>query len=202
MKRSNKSAQTDTITRIKKIDAEKRIVYGEVYCPDVLDTHGDFMTAQDIEIMAHRFLQLSALKQAIDTNHDEVSNGSYPVESFIARAGDPDYTEGAWVLGVKVIDSDVWDKIKRGELNGYSFQALVRKSAVVVNIEMNPDVVGFTEKGEDSHDHVFLAYFDGDGRITKGVTSTDAGHFHEIKSGTATEIAQGHAHRIELGNAE
>lgn len=200
MKRIDKSSCT--ITRIKKIDAEKQIVFGEVYKPSVLDTHGDFITAEDIEIMAHRFMQLSSMKQAIDTNHDEVSNGSYPVESFIARAGDPDYTEGAWVLGVKVVDKDIWDKIKKGELNGYSFQALVRKNAVVVSIEMNPDAIGFTEKAEDDHDHVFLAYFDGEGKIVKGVTSTDAGHYHEIKAGTATEMSQDHAHRIDLGMAE
>lgn len=199
MKRIQKAVEeTNTFVRIKKIDADKRVVYGEVYAPDVLDTYGDFMTADDIALMAHRFMQLSTMKEAIDTNHDEKSNGSYPIESFIAREGDTEYTPGAWVLGVKVVDEKVWDMVKKGELNGYSFQALVRKLAVVVQVETSPDVAGFTEAA-DGHTHLFFAFYDEDGRILKGVTSFDDGHRHTIKMGTATDEAGGHAHRIILG---
>lgn len=199
MKRAQKSAQTEHFVRIKKINEEKRIVYGEVYAPDVLDTYGDFMTADDIEKMAHRFMKLANLGGSIDTNHDERSNGSYPVESFIAREGDPDYTPGAWVLGTKVEDDEIWKAIKKGELNGYSFQALVRKLAVVVNIDMTPDNVGVTEEA-DGHFHFFWVEFDDDGRVKRGRTSEEEGHSHEIKRGTATEKTDGHAHRIILGN--
>lgn len=191
--------QADRLVRIKKIDAEKRVVYGEVYAPDVLDTYGDFMSAEDIELMAHRFLQLYALKNTIDTNHDESSNGSYPIESFIARTGDPDYTPGSWVLGTKIVDDVIWEQILKGELNGYSFQALVRKLAVVVEIEMTPDAIGVTEEA-DGHTHMFYVEFDGDGKVVRGITSTDDGHSHEIKKGTATEKSNGHAHRINLGD--
>lgn len=199
MKLAQKDAQTDHFVRIKKIDEEKRIVYGEVYAPNVLDTYGDFMTAEDIELMAHRFMKLANMQQAIDTNHDEQPNGSYPVESFIAREGDPEYTPGSWVLGTKIEDDNLWADIKKGEINGYSFQALVRKLAVVVNIDMTPDNFGVTEEA-DGHFHFFWVEFDDDGRVKKGRTSEDEGHYHEIKRGTATEKADGHAHRIVLGN--
>jgi hypothetical protein len=66
---------------IKKTDGEKQIVYGEVYAPYVLDTYGEFMTPEDIETMAHRFMQLD-LTKVIDTQHDNQPNGSFPVESF------------------------------------------------------------------------------------------------------------------------
>lgn len=198
MKRNSDSAQTEHFVRIKKINQEKQIVYGEVYAPNVLDTYGDFMTAEDIEVMAHRFMKLANLEDTIDTNHDENPNGSYPVESFIARDDDPDYTPGAWVLGVKIEDESIWGEIKKGNLNGYSFQALVRKLAVVVNIDMSPDVVGETEEA-DGHVHLFWVEFDDEGRVRRGRTSEDDGHSHEIKYGTATEKASGHAHRINLG---
>lgn len=149
--------------------------------------------------MAHRFLQLSTLRASIDTNHDEQSNGSYPVESFIARENDPDYTPGSWVLGTKVEDEDVWEAVKRGELNGYSFQALVRKMAVVVDIIMKPDSVGVTGTAED-HWHFYWLELDEDGRVKRGRTSFDNGHSHEIKRGTATEKVDGHAHRITIGD--
>lgn len=90
------------------------------------------MTAEDIKKLAHRALKLD-LAVIIDTQHDNVPNGSYPVESFIARSGDPDYTEGAWVMGVKVPDDATWEKVLKGELNGFSFEAMVtpRKSRSV-----------------------------------------------------------------------
>lgn len=200
-KQVQKAEHESHFVRIKKIDEEKRIVYGEVYAPNVLDTYTDFMSKEDIELMAHRFMQLQTMRQAIDTNHDEQSNGSYPVESFIARDGDPDYTPGAWVLGTKVEDEDVWDQIKKGELNGYSFQALVRKVAVVVDIEVTPNIAGVTEPGDvDNHEHVFYVELNDEGRVVKGRTSTVKGHYHEIKRGTATEKAKGHSHRINIGD--
>ncbi len=199
MQRIQKDAHIDHYVRIKKIDAAKQVVFGEVYPANVLDTYGDFMSQEDIETMAHRFMQLSTMQQAIDTNHDEKPNGSYPIETFIAREGDPDYTPGAWVLGVKITEKKIWDKVLKGELNGYSFQALVRKVAVVVNVEMTLDKIGVTELA-DGHDHFYFVEMDEDGRVSRGVTSEDEGHSHTISAGTATDAADGHAHRINLGD--
>ena len=41
----------------------KQIVYAEVYAPNVLDTHGDYMTAETIEKMAHDFLKAKKSKK-------------------------------------------------------------------------------------------------------------------------------------------
>ena len=62
----------------------------------------------------------------IDVNHqnDDVSAGVKIVENFIARADDPDFVEGAWVIGVHVLDDDIWNDILSGELNGFSYEAL------------------------------------------------------------------------------
>lgn len=197
MKRVHKEDQDQRFVRIKKVDDEKRVVYGEVYAPYVLDVHGDFMAPDDIEAMAHRFMQLNNITRAIDTNHNNQSNGSYPVESFIAREGDPDYTPGAWVLGVKVPDDEVWRAVKRGDLNGYSFEALVYKVAVIVSVDATPDHVGKTEEN-DGHSHFFYVKLNSDGKVESGMTSEDEGHSHVIKRGTATEKSQNHSHRIMI----
>lgn len=195
MKRIHKEDQNQHFVRIKKLDDEKRICFGEVYAPYVLDSHGDFMAPEDIEAMAHRFMQLNNIQRAIDTNHNNQSNGSWPIESFIARKGDPDYTPGAWVLGVKVPDDAVWNAIKRGDLNGYSFEALVYKVAVIVSVDATPDHVGKTEDNE-GHSHFFYVKLNSDGKVESGMTSDDEGHSHVIKRGTATEKSQNHSHRI------
>ena len=103
---------------IKKADDELQIVYAEVYAPNIPDSQGEFMQPTTIRKMAHSFLAKGFVNQ-IDTNHDNVTNGSYVVESFIARKNDPDFIEDSWVVGVHVPDSDLWAKIKKGELNGF-----------------------------------------------------------------------------------
>lgn len=187
------------VVRIKNIDEAKRIVYGEVYAPFQLDSHGEFMLPEDIEAIAHRFMSLD-LSSVIDTNHDNVPNGSYPVESFIARADDKDYTPGAWVLGVKVPDDVVWGKVLRGDLNGYSFQAMVKPQEMEVVYAVLRDHVGETEKEkDDGHTHSYFVQLDEEGRVVGGWTSAGPdGHVHKIIHGTATSKEAGHAHRFFL----
>lgn len=183
--------------QIKRRDDEKQIVYGEVYAPDVLDTYGEYMSAEDIEVMAHRFMQLD-LRMAIDTQHDNIPNGAYPVESFVVRDGDPHYTPGSWVLGVKIPDGNLWRKVKSGELNGFSFQSLVKPTTVEVEYSVIRDHVGKTEPQED-HQHVYLVELDDIGNVMGGQTSKAAdGHFHIITRASHTEEADGHNHRFFL----
>lgn len=180
--------------RIVKTNADKQIIYGEVYAPDVIDTYGDIMRASDIEAMAHKFMELE-LKSTIDVMHDNEPRDAYPIESFIAREGDPDYTPGAWVLGVKINDPDIWADIKRGKLNGFSFEAYARRMPTVVEYDHQMTNFGTTEQAM-GHTHLFFAEIDADNKIIAGRTSSDMGHSHEIKSGTATEPAHGHVHRF------
>jgi hypothetical protein len=182
---------------IKRIDGDKQIVYGEVYAPWVLDTYGEFMTTEDIELMAHRFMRLD-LSKVIDTQHDNQPNGSYPVESFIARDGDPHYTPGAWVLGVHVPDPSLWHAVKNGQLNGFSFQSLVKPTDVDVEISAIRDFVGETELCED-HSHTFFVELNDIGNVVGGRTSKAAdGHCHEIKGASVTGRTGGHSHRFFL----
>lgn len=183
-----------TLTRILRSDDERQIVYGEVYAPNRLDTHGEMMLAEDIELMAHRFMRLD-LSKTIDRRHDNVPVDAYPVESFIAREGDPIFTPGAWVLGVKIEDPEVWAEIKSGKLNGFSFQSLVKVAEVEVEVEVVRDHVGKTEEAE-GHDHYYFVQCDENGTVIAGRTSKAAdGHWHEITRSSVTKQTDGHSHR-------
>lgn len=190
----------ERMVRAMKFDDEKQIVYGMVYAPDTLDTYGEYMKAEDIELMAHRYLKTVKLDASIDVKHDNVARDAYPVESFIARKGDPDYPEGAWVLGVKVEDATVWASIKKGELNGFSYQAMVAPVEETVTYEVVRDHVGPVCKAEGfEHDHVMFVQLGDDGKVLSGRTSKAAdGHFHEITRASVTEAADGHTHRYFL----
>ena len=200
MAREARSVRTmTTITStcpIKKVDVMRQLVYGEVYAPMEVDSHGDIMFSEDIETMCHRFMRLH-LAMTTDVEHDNIARQVYPVECFIARANDPDFAEGSWVLGVKIEDPDVWAKVENGDLNGFSFEALVKPRTVVADVEVMQDNFGRTVKSAD-HDHLFFVELNDDGRVTRGRTNTVNGHNHEIKRGTATEVAENHSHRYFL----
>ena len=128
-------------TPVLKVDAEKRLVYGEVYPPGLPDTDGDFMTAEEIEKMAHGFMRRFS-QGNVDSQHDRRENGSVVVESFIAREGDPTFIPGSWVVGVFVEDDRVWEGVKKGEFNGFSMDAMVKKLTEKAKVKPTPEVVG------------------------------------------------------------
>lgn len=181
--------------RVKKADAKKRIVMAEVYVPGVPDTDGEFMSAETIEKMAHDFMRNLRLSQ-VDTSHDnQVVEGACVVELFIARKGDPDFIEGAWVVAIHVPDDKVWEQIEKQELNGFSLEALVRKRKTTMIIEIPPVLSGKTAEAKE-HTHEFFVSYDEDGNFLGGKTSVSMGHSHVIKRGTITEEHDGHAHRF------
>lgn len=192
--------ETRTMTAmVRRTDVDRRIVYAEVYAPNTLDTYGEFMLPEHVEEMAHKFMSLD-LANVIDTNHDNVPNGSYPIESYIARADDPDYAEGAWVLGVKIPTEEIWDAVIRGDLNGFSFEARVNLVEYDVEVSVIRDHIGETRtiKGVD-HEHLFLVQVNDKGLVVRGKTSPGPdGHVHMITHATMTQKTDNHSHRFDL----
>lgn len=123
---------------ILKLDDEKRIVYGVVLDPYIVDTQGDWIPPAEVEKTAHDFMKES---RTIGLGHrGEVD--AKPVESFLmpypdqddyraAMAGEPHRIikfkfgsgfvhSGSWVLGTMVDDPATWELVKSGELGSYS----------------------------------------------------------------------------------
>jgi hypothetical protein len=180
---------------IKIASEELQIVYGEVYAPNLPDSEHDFMDEEGVREMAHNFMRSLRLKK-IDVQHDnQCLDDTCVVESFIARAGDPDFIPGSWVVGVHVACPETWQKIKCGEINGFSMESMVKRNPVLIEMEV-PDVIsGMTAKAED-HDHEFYVSFDADGTFKGGKTNVVNGHMHMIKAGSRTEEMNGHTHRF------
>lgn len=182
-----------TVQAIKKFDSELQIVWGEVYAPGFPDSQGDFMTAETVRDMAYGFMRKSAM-DAIDTDHSREKNGSFIVESFIARKDDPDFIPGSWVIGVHVPDQDTWSLVKNGELNGFSIDGFGTRVATKLEIEM-PEILTGQTTMVNNHDHIFYVKYDADGVFLGGETSAAPdGHKHRILRGTQTEEEDGHAH--------
>lgn len=94
----------------------KRIVYGEVLAPDAVDAQGDRVRAGEIEDAAHRFLARGGVVGAM---HAPAPGVGRVVESFVARENDPDFTPGAWVLGVQ-LSEQAWQSVRSGAWTGFS----------------------------------------------------------------------------------
>lgn len=174
------------------------MVWGEVYAPGFPDSQGDFMTEDTIREMAYKFMKAQNL-DSVDINHSRDKSGSYIVESFIAREGDPDFIAGSWVVGVHVPNDQDWQLVKSGELNGFSLDGFGQRVETVLEFDMPEVLSGRTTKADDGHDHVFYVKFDQSGAFLGGVTDAGPdGHVHVISRGTCTDTTAGHSHRFSF----
>ena len=179
-----------------KQDGELQIAMGEVYAPNRPDAQGEYMTVVEIRKMAHEFIRSGKMKQ-IDLMHgNKIVEGASVVESFVSDASDTRFLPDSWVIGVHIPDQALWSSIKKGEINGFSMEALVSRHDTDVEIEIPPVVSGLTSKGDDGHEHKFFVTYDEKGQFKGGLTDVVNGHSHTIVAGTHTQDSQGHRHRF------
>ena len=186
-------------------DGYERIAFAEVLVPDTPNVYGDFHTKESVRQFAYGFM-INGFD--IDLDHDNVSvtAGVRIIESFIAGENDSrGFTEGAWVVGIHVLDDDIWNDILTGELNGFSYQALVSTLDVTVDVDSRKQVIGETYPDiDDGHTHQFWVVLDDNGRVLTGGTTSDHGHSHTISKHTYTDDddAGTHLHRYDVVRAE
>lgn len=176
----------------------ERLVYGEVLVPEVTNVYNDYWTRDAIRHAAHLFMMTGF---GIDHEHDNIDRTGlvHVVESFIARAGDPDFIEGSWVVAMKVLDDDLWEAILNNEINGYSYEALVEFMDATLVVDDDGIRTGLTEPDvNDGHVHEFMVTVDENNRPIEGGTSVTNGHSHLITTHTVTEEEDGHSHRYNL----
>jgi 2'-5' RNA ligase len=108
---------------ICKIDIKKQQVGGYVLVPNLPDIQKDFAEPADIESGCHSFLKNLALglQKGSGTGHEHaVFKGiGFPVESFMDHTG-VHGVPGGWFLMVKVSNPDVWNRVEKGEIVGFS----------------------------------------------------------------------------------
>ncbi|MBO1583132.1 XkdF-like putative serine protease domain-containing protein [Bacillus sp. XF8] len=146
---------------IKSEDEEKRLVYGIVYEPGVLDSHNDFADEATIEKAAHEFM----LKyRQIDKDHDFQAGVGEVVESYLAPAdmevNGEIITKGTWILVTKATE-EVWEAIQKGEYNGYSLAGVAETEVI------EEEVTKTEEKQKESLFQLLKGFFSGQ-KVEKG----------------------------------
>jgi len=187
--------------QILKTEDEHKVVKGVVYAAGYVDTDGETMTPEDVRKMAWDFLA-NRKEKNIDIQHDWKESGCVVVESYFLEKSDGTFPDNSWIIAVKCTD-EIWEKVKKGELNGFSFGGYAEKYPKKVLVEVAKTIVGETEANLNKdiipeHQHNYVVYVDKDGKTIKGITDTVFDHYHVIKHGTATEMELEHNHRIDL----
>ena len=121
---------------------EKHMIFGAVLVPDKdiyrIDPNGnEFLlsfTKESIEKMAYDFLR-EYRQDSITLMHEEYASEITLVETWlksdmehdksIALGLNKELPLGTWFAGMKVNNIETWEKIKNGELNGFSVESLI-----------------------------------------------------------------------------
>lgn len=177
----------------------ERVVMAEVLIPEVPNVFGDYWTEKEITEAAYLFMKKGYI---IDIEHDKVdirSRGVYVVESFIVREGDPTFIKGSWVVGMRIEDDDIWDRVLSGELNGFSYEAIVGLLSAILEYDDDNFRTGMTEPDPyDGHRHTFAVWVDDNNRPVEGGTDEVNGHSHTITTHSVTDYSANHVHRYTI----
>jgi hypothetical protein len=103
-----------------------------------------FFSPETIKMIAEKYMR----NKYID-NNDEMHNGKavkdvYVIESWIKedendksnKYGFADLPVGTWFVSMKINNPNVWDKVKKGELNGFSVSGYFEEVAQFTKEEM------------------------------------------------------------------
>lgn len=118
------SVEKEWFVDFVKVEEEKRLVTGIVVEPEVEDTYGDVISVEEIEKAMIRFMEGGP---EIRVEHDPDFRPKVAIiENWIERegraVGEQFIKAGTWLMTTKVLDDEVWEMIKDGRLNGYSFR--------------------------------------------------------------------------------
>ena len=101
---------------------EERFILGVVLEPEVVDAQKDVYSKEEVRAAAHRFMESY---QNVGLMHRSLVNEQVKIlESYVTPAdltiGGIALGEGTWLLGVRVLDDELWAAAKAGELTGFS----------------------------------------------------------------------------------
>ena len=114
----------------KVAKADKQLVFGWASVADIKDLQGDVIEPEALEEAAYNFV----MNSRVGGEMHEVKGVATLVESFFIteeKAQALGIDEGwlnHWWVGFKVLDADVWAKIKSGEYKMFSIAGKARKT--------------------------------------------------------------------------
>jgi len=122
-----------------KVDDEKRLLLGAALIPNKkiyrnIDGNEFYITfsEQTIEKLAHEFFKNQANNNS-SLEHEVKLEGMSVVEGWIvedpkndkSNAYGKEYEKGTWVTMMKVDNNEVWEKVKSGDIKGFSIDAVL-----------------------------------------------------------------------------
>ncbi len=178
----------------KDADGFERIVFAEVLIPDTPDVYGDIHTKHAIRDFAYKYM-VSGFSMDVEHGNIAVDDGVHLIESFIARAADEEFIEGSWVVALHISDDTIWGKVLDGEINGFSYEAIVSRSTYEAEVPLRVYEEGMTQPDPfDGHTHEFYVLLNSEEGVLLGGTSETNGHQHTISRHTRTDNSFEHAH--------
>lgn len=135
---------------------ERHMVYGAALIPDkdIYRNNGEqefyiSFTKESIEKMSQDFMK-NYRQNEVTLDHEEMANDITITESWLvedpykdkANALGINVPQGTWMVGMKVNQIDVWERVKSGELKGFSVESMISleefsKNDNKMNIETN-----------------------------------------------------------------
>ncbi len=118
------------------VEDEKRIVVGAAMIPDMKiyrkddkEEYNVVFSKETISQIAEEFYK-NNFQQNFNLMHKDDKEGVVFFMSFIRDSErgliglQGDYPDGTWFLGAKINNDEVWDKVKSGEIKGFSVEGL------------------------------------------------------------------------------
>lgn len=141
---------------------ERHMVYGAALIPDkdIYRNNGEqefyiSFTKESIEKMSQDFMK-EYRQNEVTLDHQEMANDITITESWLvedpykdkANALGINVPQGTWMIGMKVNQIDVWDRVKAGELKGFSVESMIslEEFSKIDNNMINTDEMSFWAK--------------------------------------------------------
>ena len=129
---------------------DKHIIVGCALVPDkpIYRRDGDEefyiqFSAETIEKLAHNYLANDRV-YSFSTDHKDVADDVYIIETWLktsendkSKDYDLDVPIGSWLIMAKVENDAIWNRIKEGELQGFSIEAIVDLKEINNKIKNN-----------------------------------------------------------------
>ena len=122
---------------LKEVDAEKRILMGAALIPNkqiyrkndkTKDEYYIYFSEATIRKASELFL-INANQNNSTLEHSQKLKGMSVVESWIVESENDksknygfNFPKGTWVISMKVNNDEIWDKVKLGEVKGFSIE--------------------------------------------------------------------------------
>ncbi len=126
--------QVEFVAKADGAAADEQYVLGIVLIPETVDTQGDIYSEEAVRLAAFDYMaRFSNGSGQTGLQHKgRLYTEVALVESYVApvefKIGDKLIRRGTWLMGWRILDAELWRKIKAGEYTGFSIGGTARKT--------------------------------------------------------------------------